>query len=136
MSSSICPSNGVGELDARRRAEAQVQEADMVPVVSTGSSPAYVMVVPSSSTLPESGPVGDRTMVAYDPSVTRVSNPPALPSTTPSRRPRTEDEAAELAAALPRPGAWHPGVTSRAYRRYVEVIRRRMDRAEFLRTAF
>lgn len=48
----------------------------------------------------------------------------------------TEDEAAALAAALPRPGAWHPGVESRAYNRYVETVRRRMDRAELLRRAF
>jgi monofunctional biosynthetic peptidoglycan transglycosylase len=44
-----------------------------------------------------------------------------------------EDEAAELAAALPRPRTWHPGVTTTAYRRYVGSIRQRMDRAEFLR---
>jgi monofunctional glycosyltransferase len=41
------------------------------------------------------------------------------------------DEAAQLAASLPRPRAWHPGVTTTAYRRYVDNIRRRMDRAEF-----
>jgi monofunctional biosynthetic peptidoglycan transglycosylase len=39
-----------------------------------------------------------------------------------------EDEAAELAAALPRPSVWHPGVATTAYRRYVADIRRRMDR--------
>ncbi len=44
-----------------------------------------------------------------------------------------EDEAAQLAAALPRPRAWHPGVKTAAYRRYVASIRDRMDRAEFLR---
>jgi monofunctional biosynthetic peptidoglycan transglycosylase len=44
-----------------------------------------------------------------------------------------DDEAAQLAAALPRPKAWHPGVTTSAYRRYVASIRERMDRAEFLR---
>ena len=44
----------------------------------------------------------------------------------------TEDEAARLAAGLPRPSQWHPGVTSRAYQAYVEVIRRRTARAEFL----
>ncbi|MBI2207011.1 MAG: transglycosylase domain-containing protein, partial [Candidatus Rokubacteria bacterium] len=48
----------------------------------------------------------------------------------------TEDEAAELAAALPRPATWHPGVESRAYRRYVETIRARMDRAALPGTAF
>ena len=41
------------------------------------------------------------------------------------------DEAAHLAAGLPRPRAWHPGVTTTAYRRYVASIRRRMDHAEF-----
>jgi monofunctional glycosyltransferase len=41
------------------------------------------------------------------------------------------DEAAQLAAGLPRPRAWHPGVTTTAYRRYVASIRQRMDRAEF-----
>src|SRR6266571_1295103 len=41
-----------------------------------------------------------------------------------------EDEAAQLAAALPKPRAWHPGVKTPSYRRYVENIRRRMDRAE------
>jgi monofunctional biosynthetic peptidoglycan transglycosylase len=44
----------------------------------------------------------------------------------------TEDEAARLAAGLPRPSQWHPGVTSRAYQAYVEAIRRRTARAEFL----
>jgi len=41
-----------------------------------------------------------------------------------------EDEAAQLAAGLPRPRAWHPGVSTPAYRRYVESIRRRLERAE------
>jgi monofunctional biosynthetic peptidoglycan transglycosylase len=41
-----------------------------------------------------------------------------------------EAEAAELAAALPRPVVWHPGVRTNAYRRYVEDIRRRMERIE------
>ena len=40
----------------------------------------------------------------------------------------TDDEAAQLAAALPRPSVWHPGVTTTAYRRYIDDIRRRMDR--------
>ncbi len=44
-----------------------------------------------------------------------------------------EDEAAQLAASLPSPATWHPGSTAGAYRRHVETIRRRMDRAEFLR---
>jgi monofunctional biosynthetic peptidoglycan transglycosylase len=42
-------------------------------------------------------------------------------------------EAAQLAAGLPRPSQWHPGVTSRAYRAYADMILRRMERAEFLR---
>lgn len=44
-----------------------------------------------------------------------------------------EAEAAELAASLPRPATWHPGSSSPAYRRYVDQIRRRMARAEFIR---
>lgn len=44
-----------------------------------------------------------------------------------------EQEAAELAAALPRPSSWHPGSTSPAYRRHVDRIRYWMDRADFLR---
>jgi monofunctional glycosyltransferase len=44
-----------------------------------------------------------------------------------------DDEAALLAAALPSPTAWHPGVSSPAYRRYAETVRRRMDKAQFLR---
>ena len=40
------------------------------------------------------------------------------------------DEAAQLAAGLPRPRSWHPGVSSPAYRRYVETIRARMQRAD------
>jgi monofunctional biosynthetic peptidoglycan transglycosylase len=40
----------------------------------------------------------------------------------------TDDEAAQLAAGLPRPSIWHPGVSTRAYRRYVDDIRRRMER--------
>jgi monofunctional biosynthetic peptidoglycan transglycosylase len=43
-----------------------------------------------------------------------------------------EDEAAQLAAALPRPRTWHPGSGSRAYRRYVEAIKVRMAKATFL----
>jgi len=43
-----------------------------------------------------------------------------------------EDEAALLAASLPRPSQWHPGITSRAYQRYTLSIRSRMDKAEFL----
>ena len=42
----------------------------------------------------------------------------------------SEGEAALLAASLPRPREWHPGVASNAYRRYADNIRRRMDRSE------
>ena len=45
----------------------------------------------------------------------------------------TDSEAAQLAASLPRPSSWHPGVESRSYRRYVADIERRMERADFLR---
>lgn len=44
----------------------------------------------------------------------------------------TEREAAQLAAGLPRPASWHPGVDSPYYRQYVEDILGRMARAEFL----
>ena len=44
----------------------------------------------------------------------------------------TEEQAAELAAGLPRPSTWHPGRNSDAYRRYVAEIERRMARATFL----
>jgi monofunctional biosynthetic peptidoglycan transglycosylase len=44
----------------------------------------------------------------------------------------SERQAAELAASLPRPGTWHPGAASGAYRRYVADVLRRMDRADFL----
>ena len=43
-----------------------------------------------------------------------------------------EHESAQLAAGLPRPSRWHPGVESDAYRRYVAEIERRMEVAEFL----
>ena len=44
-----------------------------------------------------------------------------------------EAQAAALAAALPRPRSWHPGDDSRGYRRHVERILRRMDKARWLR---
>jgi monofunctional glycosyltransferase len=44
----------------------------------------------------------------------------------------SEDEAALLAASLPRPSQWHPGSPSRAYQRYAFSIRSRMGKAEFL----
>jgi len=45
----------------------------------------------------------------------------------------SDDEAALLAASLPKPSTWHPGSTSKAYRRHAEAVRRRMDKAQFLR---
>jgi len=44
----------------------------------------------------------------------------------------TEHEAAMLAASLPRPSRWHPGVESASYDRYVAEIERRMAMADFL----
>lgn len=44
----------------------------------------------------------------------------------------TEREAAMLAASLPRPGSWHPGIESNSYLGYVEEIEARMDRADYL----
>ncbi|HEY0781261.1 MAG TPA: monofunctional biosynthetic peptidoglycan transglycosylase [Thermoanaerobaculia bacterium] len=44
----------------------------------------------------------------------------------------TEREAAQLAASLPYPTGWHPGVDSRAYRRYTQTILRRMSQATWL----
>ena len=41
-------------------------------------------------------------------------------------------DAAALAAGLPMPGTWHPGVDSAAYRRRIASIRNQMDRAAFL----
>ena len=43
-----------------------------------------------------------------------------------------EGEAAQLAAVLPSPAAWHPGSSRAAYRRRVAAIERRMQRAAFL----
>jgi monofunctional biosynthetic peptidoglycan transglycosylase len=43
-----------------------------------------------------------------------------------------EAEAAQLAATLPNPAAWHPGAGSATYRRHVAAIERRMGRAAFL----
>ncbi|HEV2855263.1 MAG TPA: monofunctional biosynthetic peptidoglycan transglycosylase [Thermoanaerobaculia bacterium] len=50
-----------------------------------------------------------------------------------SARSLTERQAAELAASLPRPRSWHPGVKSRGYQRKVRAIQRRMARARWLR---
>jgi monofunctional biosynthetic peptidoglycan transglycosylase len=44
----------------------------------------------------------------------------------------TEHQSAQLAAGLPRPSSWHPGVESRAYARYVADIEGRMARAAFI----
>jgi len=44
----------------------------------------------------------------------------------------TAAQAAQLAASLPRPSTWHPGVSSRGYARHVERIRGRMERATWL----
>jgi monofunctional glycosyltransferase len=41
-------------------------------------------------------------------------------------------EAAQLAASLPNPRRWHPGVSSRVYQARVDRILRRMARAEYL----
>ena len=41
-------------------------------------------------------------------------------------------QAAQLAASLPMPRLWHPGAPAPGYKRYVETIKRRMARAEFL----
>ncbi len=45
----------------------------------------------------------------------------------------TSEQAAGLAASLPRPRSWHPGVESPGYRRHVERILSRMERAQWLR---
>ena len=44
----------------------------------------------------------------------------------------TEQESAQLAAALTRPSLWYPGVSAADYAERVELIRRRMTNAEFL----
>jgi monofunctional biosynthetic peptidoglycan transglycosylase len=44
-----------------------------------------------------------------------------------------DDEGALLAAALPSPATWNPAAPSSAYRRHVDTVRRRMDKAQFLR---
>jgi len=42
------------------------------------------------------------------------------------------DQAAELAASLPRPKSWHPGVENGRYEYYVEEVLRRMEQADWL----
>jgi monofunctional biosynthetic peptidoglycan transglycosylase len=49
-----------------------------------------------------------------------------------SARSLSDREAAQLAASLPFPIGWHPGVNSRAYKRYVQVLLRRMNQARWL----
>jgi monofunctional biosynthetic peptidoglycan transglycosylase len=44
-----------------------------------------------------------------------------------------ERQAAELAAGLPRPSTWHPGVTTAGYRKAVDRVLGRMGRAAWLR---
>lgn len=44
----------------------------------------------------------------------------------------SETEAAQLAAALPRPRSWHPGVDSRGYRWKTELVLQRMREAGWL----
>jgi monofunctional biosynthetic peptidoglycan transglycosylase len=44
----------------------------------------------------------------------------------------TAEQAAQLAASLPRPSTWHPGCGSQGYARHVERIRSRMERATWL----
>ena len=45
----------------------------------------------------------------------------------------TDRQAAELAASLPRPKTWHPGVKSRSYQAKVRSVLRRMAKAGWLR---
>ncbi len=45
----------------------------------------------------------------------------------------SERQAAEIAAGLPRPRSWHPGVKSKGYQRKVRSIQRRMAKARWLR---
>jgi len=42
------------------------------------------------------------------------------------------EQAAQLAASLPRPSSWHPGASSRGYRRSVARIIARIEQAEWL----
>jgi monofunctional biosynthetic peptidoglycan transglycosylase len=41
-------------------------------------------------------------------------------------------QAAELAASLPRPKSWHPGVESTRYQGYIHEVLRRMEQADWL----
>jgi monofunctional biosynthetic peptidoglycan transglycosylase len=42
------------------------------------------------------------------------------------------DQAAQLAAALPRPSSWHPGVSTRGYERAISRIRLRAEQMDWL----
>jgi monofunctional biosynthetic peptidoglycan transglycosylase len=42
------------------------------------------------------------------------------------------DQSAQLAASLPRPRSWHPGVESGRYEYYIEEVLRRMEQADWL----
>jgi monofunctional biosynthetic peptidoglycan transglycosylase len=42
------------------------------------------------------------------------------------------DQAAQLAAALPRPASWHPGVSSKGYAQAVQRVRDRAERSDWL----
>ncbi len=44
----------------------------------------------------------------------------------------SSQQAAQLAASLPRPSSWHPGCTSRGYAKSVNRIRARMDQARWI----
>jgi hypothetical protein len=61
----------------------------------------------------------------------RRRRPPAWPAPGSALEQRYERYRV-LAASLPRPSNWHPGVSSTAYARYVVDIEGRMERATFL----
>ena len=44
----------------------------------------------------------------------------------------TEDQAAQLAAGLPRPSTWHPGVSTRGYNKAVSRVRLRAGQCDWL----
>jgi monofunctional biosynthetic peptidoglycan transglycosylase len=44
----------------------------------------------------------------------------------------SEEQAAQLAAGLPKPSQWHPGSTSRVYQRRVRTLLARMAKAQWL----
>jgi len=70
-------------------------------------------------------------VVEFGPGVWGIGNASrAYFGTAPSEL--TELQAAELAAGLPRPHSWHPGVDSPGYRKRVTRIVGRMERADWL----